>query len=206
MVLDACWRVLADTLRNASGENEWLVMLLGGRGLPLGEHGRVGGIDPRLYVEQLHVPWLIRFPDCAGRLARSDRLVSQLDLAADHCGLGWRRCGEQSVANRRTKPTAAGRAVRSPAWRDALVMGDTQERGAIRTSAWSLLYKPSGSEEKNELFVRPDDRWEANNVACLCPEIVDGLVAASEAIASRIEAGEPLPDDRVAEELRTAVG
>jgi len=28
-----------------------------------------------------------------------------------------------------------------------------------------------------QLFVRPDDRWEANDVAGLCPDVVESLLA-----------------------------
>jgi arylsulfatase A-like enzyme len=205
MVLDACWQVLGDALPSAGGGNEWLVMLLGARGQPLGEHGKIGGIDRRLYIEQLQVPWLIRFPDKAGRLARSSQLVSQLDLTPTI--VDWFDGGGGSqlsrVDGRSVLPLVAPQAA---AWRDALVCGDSRQRRAIRTPAWSLLYEPSRGAEKSELFVRPDDRWEANNVAALCPEIVDGLVAASEAIAKRIEVGEDLPNDPLAEELRTSFG
>jgi arylsulfatase A-like enzyme len=205
MVLDACWQVLADALRSGGNSNEWLVMLLGARGLPLGEHGQIGGIDRRLHVEQLHVPWLIRFPDGAGRLARSGQLVSPLDLAPTIADwLGGDVASELSRGDGQSVlPLVAPRAA---AWRDAILLGETEERRAIRTPAWSLLYEPSRGAEESELFVRPDDRWEANNVAGLCPQIVDELVAASEAIAARIEADEPLPSDPLAEELRTAVG
>jgi arylsulfatase A-like enzyme len=151
------------------------------RGFPLGEHRRVGGVDPRLYADQLHVPWLVRFPDGAGRLARSGRLVSPLDLLPTL--VDWTDGGSE-----KDLPRWDGRSVLPlvrpaiPSWRDALVFGSgaTGNR-AIRTPGWSLHYeaardagaRPNGGE----LFVRPDDRWEANDVATLCPEIVDGLVA-----------------------------
>jgi arylsulfatase A-like enzyme len=141
------------------------VSLIGARGYPLGEHRRVGGVDPRLYGEQLHVPWLIRFPDNAGRLGRSGQLTSHVDLAP-------------SLVD-----SAPGKSVRAlttnvrSAWRDALVA--TSEAGpcAIRNAEWCLRQEPDSQSDRiaTELFVRPDDRWEANDVAKLCSEIVDTL-------------------------------
>jgi hypothetical protein len=41
---------------------------------------------------------------------------------------------------------------------------------AIRTPAWYLR-----SAAVPELFAKPDDRWEVNNVAVRCPEVVECL-------------------------------
>jgi hypothetical protein len=41
--------------------------------------------------------------------------------------------------------------------------------------------------------VRPDDRWEANDVAGLCPEVVEDLVAVAEDISARIRSGQAIP-------------
>ncbi|HEX2477165.1 MAG TPA: sulfatase-like hydrolase/transferase, partial [Lacipirellulaceae bacterium] len=80
MVLDDCWRVLMDAVNTIQSSERWLVVLIGTRGYPLGEHGRIGGVDARLYGEQLHVPWMTRFPNSLGRLGRSGALTSQVDL------------------------------------------------------------------------------------------------------------------------------
>jgi hypothetical protein len=54
--------------------------------------------------------------------------------------------------------------------RDRLcTIGAHAERG-IRTPAWYLRIT-----ERPELFRKPDDRWEANDVAQRCPEVVAGL-------------------------------
>ena len=50
----------------------------------------------------------------------------------------------------------------------AVAVGDEGEQ-AIRTPAW-MLRQPS-----TELFTKPDDRWESNDVADLCPEVVEQL-------------------------------
>jgi arylsulfatase A-like enzyme len=202
MVLDACWDVLGDTLTAGSSSGEWLVMLLGVRGFPLGEHLHVGGVDARLFAEQLHVPWLLRFPDATGRLARSGRLVSPLDLLPSL--LTWAdRDGNKTAAGHDGSSVLPLIGSKNCAWRDALLSTSVTGNRAIRTPGWSLVYKQD--ESASQLFVRPDDRWEANDVAPLCPEVVDGLVAAKEDASARICRGEPMPDEPLAEELRRSV-
>lgn len=165
MVLDACLAGLLRTIAEQE-QREWLVVLLGLRGFPLGEHGRVGGVDGRLFAEQLHVPLLWRSLGGGARLARNRHLVSLADVAARLLG------------------SSAARVV--DGGRDAVQsLGPAGER-AIRTMDWTLCCwraaddppgPPGGEELPCQLFVRPDDRWEANNVAGLCPDVVEALLA-----------------------------
>ena len=206
MVFDECWHSLEEALATADSDNAWLVMLIGARGYSLGEHGRVGGVDSRLYTEQLHVPWLIRYPDARGQLARSGNLVSHLDVAPTL--LEWIDGGanldNSCCDGLSTVPLAT--TVASP-WRDALLSASTTGKYALRTSAWSLLgdsrdmSAPNDTDaapEKSspspaELYVRPDDRWEANDIAKLCGEVVDDLQEAASNAIGRLSRDEPVP-------------
>jgi membrane-anchored protein YejM (alkaline phosphatase superfamily) len=191
IVLDSCWEILLGAVESAGAAEPWLVMLLGARGLALGEHRRIGGVDPRMYVEQLHVPWLIRFPDGLGRLARSNRLVSHVDL------LPTLLDSIPAVAPPETT-RFDGSSVRRlalssrPAWRDALISTSPTGHRAIRTAEWCLRRDAPPHDEatspansataspRSELYVRPDDRWEANDVAKLCPDVVETLTLVME--------------------------
>jgi hypothetical protein len=162
MILDACLAGLVQTVAASDG-HPWLVVLMGLRGFPLGEHGRIGGVDGRLYAEQLQVPLLWRIPGGNSKLERSQQLVSPADVPAGLLG-------------------ALEGKLRSVE-RDALQsVGPTGER-AIRTADWCLRCEPPASESLTadetecQLFVRPDDRWEANDVAGLCPDVVESLLA-----------------------------
>jgi hypothetical protein len=76
-------------------------------------------------------------------------------------------------------------------WRDALVAASTTGGRSIRTADWSLRSEPIGVTDEQpparataeadawhrELYVRPDDRWEANDVANLCRDEVEALSA-----------------------------
>ena len=69
-------------------------------------------------------------------------------------------------------------------WRDATISTSASAR-SIRTAAWCLREDiaqreaagSDGATDVVELYVRPDDRWEANDVAKLCPEVVEELRA-----------------------------
>jgi hypothetical protein len=163
MALDECIAALVNAI-DAAGRERWLVGLVGLRGFPLGEHGRIGGVDGRLYTEQLHVPALLRFPDGRYRLSRSAGLASPTDL----CKL----------------LSGAGRGDLAVGGREMLVADGPDGARSIRTAEWSLITGPvagdtseRGDENDCQLFVRPDDRWEANDVASLCPDELESLLA-----------------------------
>ncbi|HPP53699.1 MAG TPA: sulfatase-like hydrolase/transferase, partial [Thermoguttaceae bacterium] len=87
MVLDACLGGLAIFLADSGLEKELLWVLLGARGYPLGEHGRLGPCDEALYSELVQTPWIMVYPDGLGATARSQALVEPADLWATL--LGW---------------------------------------------------------------------------------------------------------------------
>jgi arylsulfatase A-like enzyme len=195
IVLDACWQELMATLAARPAKEPWLVTLIGARGFPLGEHRRVGGVDHRLYVEQLHVPFLVRFPDRSGKLARCSALTSHVDLLPTL--FGWLEpstalsCDGMSIL-----PLVSNI---STAWRDAVLSVSSSSK-SLRTPAWCIRQDyvatdlsqmssdPSGA---GELYVRPDDRWEANDVAKLCPDVVESLSGDSAQALRQLSANEP---------------
>ena len=117
----------------------------------------------------MQVPWLLQLPDAVGAAVRSQALVEPADLWATL--LDW-----WGVADVPRSPTAASvlplvrqrtapmRSAIGSAWPAAAA-----ER-AIRTPAW---YLRGGLDP--ELYAKPDDRWEVNNVASRCQEVVESL-------------------------------
>ena len=164
---DACLEGLCEVLEEHKAVRETLVVLTSARGLPLGSHRRLGPCDDALYSELVQVPLLLRFPDRLGASDRSQALVEPADLWATL--LDWWQLGDP-----RPTPSAASLMplVRGQiaTIRDRLVVaGRTTER-AIRTPAWHLR-----AAAEPELFTKPDDWWEANNVAIRCREVVECL-------------------------------
>jgi arylsulfatase A-like enzyme len=194
MVLDDCWNGLMATVDEASRKDDWLIALLGVRGFPLGEHRRIGGIERRLYVEQLHVPWLVRFPDGRGRLSRRSQLTSHLDLLPTLAEWLEKERATPLAAPRSLLPAPCSDGLSvlplidalNPPWRDTLLSA-THGTRALRTPSWTL--RQNGIAE---LFVRPDDRWEANEVAARCPDVATMLARAAADMGAQIQQGRPI--------------
>jgi hypothetical protein len=183
MVLDECIDALLAALVEFGLDDSTLVVLVGSRGFALGEHGVVGGNAAGLYGEMLHVPCLVRTPGASGPPPRSSQLSLPVDLRAtllDWFGVAAAdsvESGDSLLAVDRDGATAGrqfviiateddgGRAIRTPAWMliqgasDPALLAENSEAGAV------------------ELYLKPDDRWEANEIADRCPEIVVELLA-----------------------------
>lgn len=194
-VLDLCVGSFCDSLAESAVGATAQLTFLSARGFPLGEHLRVGPCDEALYNETVQVPWLMRFPDGLGRLARSQALVQPADLPGtllDWLGLDRRGLGSGHASS--LIPIIAGQ---SESIRDRSLLESLHDR-AIRTPAWHLRQPAGGAAE---LYAKPDDRWEVNEVADRMPEIVSGLQAAMAEIEQSGEAGvlSPLADSLVTE-------
>ncbi|MDX1948111.1 MAG: sulfatase-like hydrolase/transferase [Pirellulaceae bacterium] len=154
VLLDACLGNLLDALDQHPRAGEMLVALTSPRGYPLGEHLRVGTCDQALYGELLHVPLIIRRPGESHERMQPLRQTAELFWqVADWLGL---------PVSREPHPDNAAYSF-APGQR------------SIRTPAWFLREVESAGETRRELFAKPDDRWEANEVASRGGEVVELL-------------------------------
>lgn len=168
-LLDMSLGVLLDAIADSPAAGEALFMLSSPRGFPLGEHLRVGAEQEALYGELLQAPWLVRLPNGAGALLRTQALVQPADLfasLADWLGLPT---DSAAVWGRSLLSLVAGE---SGSLRDRACAVLEGER-AIRTPAWFL--REEG--QRCELFVKPDDRWEVNEVSSRCQRVVEELAS-----------------------------
>jgi arylsulfatase A-like enzyme len=188
-LLDACLGALLEYLDGLPAGEKTLLAIVSARGFPLGEHLRVGPCDESLYGELVQVPWMVRFPTVAtysAEGARSQALVEPADLWATL--LDW--WGMEAPSSPPTAlslmPIVRGQ---TDLLRDRLCIGGTGRERAIRTPAWylrcpeigplSLRERARAATENmatpSQLFAKPDDRAEVNNVASRCPEVVECL-------------------------------
>ena len=140
-------------------------------GQSLGEHGAVG--VPDVHEENVHLPLILRLPgaDAAGR--RVAALTQAVDLAPTLADVF-----EVPL------PDAQGFTLLP------LVYGDPEKvrdfayawlpgAACLRTPEWALvvpeLRAAEGSPRPPQLFVKPDDRWEVNNVSQHHLELSDDL-------------------------------
>ena len=149
------------------------------RGFPLGEHLRVGTYDEALYSELLQVPLMFCIPHAEAAMQRTQQLVQPRDVYATIAkwfGVEVAAGQDLTVLTRgATHPTGDRalacfrdeRVLRTPAW------------FARRSTAQRTTDTPTvnhSQDEKVELYVKPGDRFDVNNVAERCPEVVQELL------------------------------
>jgi arylsulfatase A-like enzyme len=125
-----------------------------------------------------------------GALARSHRLASHLDLAPTL--IDWIGNKPAATDGLSLLPLARGD---SSAWRQTLVGASDSGQLAIRNSDWCLRRSPASPNDEEasfELYVRPDDRCEANDVASLCPDVVQHLSEELDRVARQLTEGNSL--------------
>ena len=145
MALDACVGALMDLLREHSLLENTLVVLLGVRGFPLGEHRRLGDVDAALHAELVHVPLLVRMPDGCGAMGRSQSLIQPPDLLATLFDWLQMEAGQPSRFARSMLPLVRGE---QEMLRDHVaLLGDGAER-ALRTPAW-YLRRPGSDDSRH---------------------------------------------------------
>ncbi|MEX2559845.1 MAG: sulfatase-like hydrolase/transferase [Pirellulales bacterium] len=178
-LLDLCLGGLLDLVRGFSLGGDTLVVLVSARGFPLGIHRSIGAVDNRLYGELVQVPWLMRFPDGLGAAARSQALVQPCDLAATLLEYWHIEAALPSASGRSLLPVVREEAAEVR--QQAFLLGDDGEQ-ALRTPDWYLrrLKAASTADQTrlhHELYAKPDDRWEVNDVADRCADIAESLAS-----------------------------
>ena len=166
-VLDGAVSGLLSVLDGLPCASSTLVVVLGSRGFALGEHGRIGAQCDRLHSELLHVPCIVSAP---GQHVprRISRLLQPFDLRAVLSDWFAPLPGAAAPPD---CPDSAG-AELSLACRDWAISRNQEGEYALRTPAWLMQ---GGVGDEPRLYVKPDDRWESNEIASLRREIVEQL-------------------------------
>jgi hypothetical protein len=151
-------------LRECHPQSPLAFCLTSARGFPLGEHGAVGEQpDAPLQSELLHLPLL--WDD--GNFERGG--FRHLELAQS-----------PDIGITLAEWLLPGLAASSPWGRNLLAASPDipqlaystgAEQRAMRSPNWSLLER----DGRSALYAKPDDRWEVNDVARLCPSVVRQL-------------------------------
>jgi len=171
-LLDQCVEAFLGQVFASRHVDQTAVALLGARGFPLAEHGRIGDADEVLYGESLHVPWILRLPDLQPPLARSQQLVQPADLMPTFAEWFSTPCGDAAIDGTSLRSIVDGA---DPDVQRAVLAGTPRGERALRTPAWFLRAPAVGAAQ---LFAKPDDRWEVNDVADRCEDVVERLLRA----------------------------
>lgn len=149
------------------------------RGFPLGEHGRVGtpaSGEPIFYAEELHLPLLWRRPSNRSASVRPKAPVGPDDL--------YRTLRAIAASDDDRKPTledlAEERCDLIRPYVPVAERGAESLRRGLLTPEWFFALRMSAESpdsETAELYVRPDDRWDVNEVSSRCADSVTTLRA-----------------------------
>lgn len=198
MALDACVGGLCQCLEATGAGDRTLLMVLGARGFPLGEHRQIGPAEENFYTESLHVPWLVRGPDLPLGPSRTQALVQPADLPVTVAGVAgleppWQMSDGGSLVPIHRAETDE--------LHDRLCIAARNGAAAIRTAAW--YYCAAAGQRR--LFVKPDDRWETNDVSTRCPDVTAALAEVLESTSAALHSDRPVAVPPLAEMLRRGV-
>jgi arylsulfatase A-like enzyme len=159
--------LLLDQLEERGLRDEALVCVTAGSGLSLGEHGIVGPCRPWLHEEMLHLPLMVRLPQGAEAGRRVLGLTQPVDLpptlleAFDLPAPTWAHGHSLWSLMRGQKEQVRVYACAG------MQTGETIE-WALRTPRWGSMlpvyFAADDAPRQPQLYLKPDDRWEVNNV------------------------------------------
>lgn len=184
MSLDANLAALLKAIDNAYDPANTLLIFTSPRGYALGEHLGVGLAGDALRGEVLHVPLLVRSPGRAGKLTRLAGLRQPSDVYS------LIRHSFQS------NPT-----VRLESLTYEVIAASAKDELALRTAHWFYRRSGAGDERRAELYAKPDDRWEVNEVSQRASDVVEAFGE----LADWIEANRALPDSPALPPLPDAI-
>jgi arylsulfatase A-like enzyme len=135
-------------------------------GLALGEHGIVGECLPWLHDEVVHMPLILRQAGGTDGGLRINALTQPVDLAAtllDYFGVGGHLAGAYCLL-----PLLRGEVNEiRPHCVSKWSLGRAEER-SLRTLQHALVLPvqqpPDSPQRAVQLYLKPEDRWECNNV------------------------------------------
>ncbi len=173
-MLDAQIGRFLDDLRALGRLDDTMVVFTADQGEPLGEHGYVRRFRPWLYEELIHTPLIVRMPGGEFGGSRRPALVQTVDLLPTLlAALG--APPSDAAHGHDLLPVIRGELAKV---RDYACLGMDGEEFAIRTPEWHYLMpievdpdEPRGPE----LYRKPEDRWDQNNVIAENAEIAERL-------------------------------
>lgn len=160
---DAYLRTALEQLRESGVLEETLLIITADHGLHLGEHGTIGDTLPYLHEELVHLPLLICLPGAAQAGRRIAALTQPVDLFPTI--LEAMRIAPPECHGHSLFPLMSGNTSNN---RDYVCTGvklDDLLEWALRTPQWAVLLPEEGNAKRPpQLYAKPEDRWEMNNL------------------------------------------
>jgi arylsulfatase A-like enzyme len=174
-LVDKWLGALCTALRRLGRMEDTLLVFTSDQGEPLGEHGYVRRFRPWLYEELIHTPLIFRMPGAAFGGKRHRGLVQTVDLLPTIlAALG--APPHEGAQGHDLLPLVRGEQTKV---RDYACMGMDVEEFAICTHLWHLVLPletdPDDPPRGAQLYRKPEDRWEQNDVIAAHPEVAEHL-------------------------------
>jgi arylsulfatase A-like enzyme len=165
-------------MRRLGRMDDTLLIFTSDQGEPFGEHGYVRRFRPWLYEELIHTPLIVRLPRGRHGGTRHQALVQTVDLFPTIISaLGVKPIDGDlaSPHGHDLLPLIRGEQTKV---RDYACLGMDVEEFAIRTHLWHLIVPivtDPDEPRSAELYRKPEDRWDQNNVIDQNPEVAEHL-------------------------------
>ena len=182
VLLDRFLGILLDQLAALPESERPFFVLTSTRGFPLGANRFVGQPEKSLFDDATHVPLFACWPDGRNGMQRNQSLV--YSSVVGPLLLSW--LGAEGVeGNQWLESPLADR-------EHEFVFSATGDLRSLRTHGWKLI----SDQEEQRLFVKPDDRWDLNDVVRKCRNVGEEMQTLADAIESEIQlTGEPAVRD-----------
>jgi arylsulfatase A-like enzyme len=169
---------LIEALGRMGRLDDSVVIFTSDQGEPLGEHGFVRRFRPWLHEELIHTPLIVRMPRAKHGGIRHQALVQTVDLLPTIVSaLGLPPLGDDALPIHGHDLLSLIRGELTKV-RDYACLGMDVAEFAIRTHLWHLIVPVEQDPDEprsSELFRKPEDRWDQNNVIEQHPEVADHL-------------------------------
>lgn len=152
---------LGKILERLPDREDWLICVTARAGLPLGEHGMIGAPRPLLHDELVRVPLILRFPQGQDAGSRIFALTQPADLLPAFLELA--QAEKPSMHGQSLLPLIRGDVKSLRPYAVSMMRAHDEECWLMRTLD-RALHVPLDVNAPRKLFVKPDDRWEVNDL------------------------------------------
>ena len=189
--VDHCLGELFRAMGRLGRMDDTYVIFASDQGEPLGEHGLVRRFRPWLYEELIHTPLIIRLPGGKRGGNRHQAIVQTVDLLPTIVSaLGKKPIeGEFAPHGHDLLPLIRGELGKV---REYACMGMDLAEFAIRTHLWHLILPieiDPDEPRSTELYRKPEDRWDQNNVIEQHVEVAEHLELVLRRFAENLRSG-----------------
>jgi len=180
-LLDEFLGVLLDEIDRLPADCQPMFCLTSPRGCALGEHGLVGA-GAQLFNESVQIPLIIRPAQCplthqatrSSKLVQTKQLIPLLEQAlianSPVAAESQTPVNPSSLATQELL-SELNQVLPNREWESIVISSDEHE--SLQTHAWKLLRSKMGGAQ---LFAKPDDRFEVNDVSSRCPDVVEKMI------------------------------